>query len=304
MKNQVFFTCFWVVLCSVVAFGQSGFAAIGTQWTYTQWVPGPNTAFGTFEPYYMKVDSEVVFQDRLCRRLIGGRASQPQLIHFFLYNEGDSVFWWDWYNDRFNLLYDFSAETGDSWEIEMPHGSLPKGDTTITVLVDSMSYMVMNNDTFKVWHISYNEWADWSDILIEGIGSTCYMIPSPDIHEFNVCGLRCFENTLTDVNFVNHPCDTIISTIISSSEDPADTGYIKMYPNPAADQVTLEYPFGNVEALHLELFDITGKRLYFKSFKNDGGAVFDVSNLINGLYYLRVSHGEQVLKHFKVSVVH
>jgi len=159
MKIQLVLTCFFTLCCSFAAFSQSDFAAIGTQWTYSQWVPGPNTAFGTRKPYYMQVDAEVVFQGRLCRRIIGGRAGFPQEPLFYVYNQGDSVFCWNAYNHWFNLLYDFSAETGDSWEIEMPAGSLPDGDTSISVFIDSIGYTIQNNDTLKVWYITYDDYA-------------------------------------------------------------------------------------------------------------------------------------------------
>jgi hypothetical protein len=289
MKNQLVFTCFLILFGSANAFSQSDFAAIGTQWTYTQWVSSPNPAIGWRYPYYMKADSEVVFQGRLCRRLIGGRAGQPQLPLFYVYNEGDSVICWDWENERFNLLYDFSAETGDSWEIPMPSGFSPFGDTSIIISVDSTSQTVINNDTLKVWHISYDEFADWSSILIEHIGSTCFFIPRPDLYESNICVFRRFENSVMDFNFVNYPCDSIITTNTSSSENPTEAEFIKIYPNPASDRITVECPFGIGETLYLELFDLSGKRVHFESCKNDGSLVFDLSNMASGFYSIRIT---------------
>lgn len=304
MKNRLIFSCLWVVFGSVVAFSQSDFAPIGTRWTYTQWVPGPNTAIVTRYPFYMKADSEVVFQGQICRRLIGGRTGQPQLPLFYLYNQGDSVFCWDWSNNRFNLLYDFSAETGDSWQIEMPHGSLPDGDTTITVLVDSMSYRVMNSDTFKIWHISYNEWADWSDILIEGIGSTCYLIPSPDLEEFNVCSLRCFEYDTMETVFVNFPCDTLIVNNYSGVTDYTWAGSVKLFPNPASENFGVECSGLTGQWVTIQVSDLSGRPVRTERFNNTGQYSMDVSGMPNGMYLLKLVSNQQETGAFKMVVVH
>lgn len=125
----------------------------------------------------------------------------------------------------------------------------------------------------------------------------------PDLYEPTICGLRCFENALADFNFVNYPCDSIFNPFISNSEDPADAGYIKIYPNPASAQVTLEYPSMNGEILQFELFDLTGKRVRWEQFDNNGNYTFDTSRLPSGIYVFRLLHNSQVLKNMKLSIL-
>lgn len=303
MKNQFLLTCFFCLMLQAFGFSQSDFASVGTKWTYTEWVLSPNPAIGTLYPFYTQVDSEVLFQGRLCRRLLGGRAGQPQLPRFYLYNQNDSVFWWDFYNQRFNLLYDFSAQTGDSWEIEMPHGSLPEGDTTNTVHVDSMSHIILDGDTLKVWHISYDEWADWSDIIIENIGSTCYMIPVPDLHEFNICDLRCFENDTVELLFVDYPCDTLITIGSSSILENTGNRTIQLYPNPALDHLQIECSEYRGELLKIELFDISGKIMRSEQFYNTGNYTFSFPELPAGWYLLDLIGKGTRLKTVKIAVI-
>lgn len=303
MKNQLVFTCFFAFCCSLAIFGQSEFAAIGTKWTYTEYrltAPPPGSEW----PYVLESESEVLIQGFVCKKLVGGQGLPGELI--YIRTEGDSVLWWNADTQQFYLLYDFSAQPGDSWNIDMWPNTDDVGMSVVTVHVDSTGYEIWEGDSLKVWYVSYSGYeAYWEVRYLEKIGSPCFFTPVAGNFDRPICGLRCFETpAATDYIFVDYPCDTIINSVFSSSQDPTSSEHIKIYPNPASGRITLEYPFWKGDILQIELLDLTGKRKFYESFHNDDNAVFDVSNIDNGLYFLRLSHAEQVLAHVKICVVH
>ena len=303
MKNQLVFTCFFTFCYSFTAFGQSEFGALGTKWTYTEdrpTVPPP----GSHWPYVLESESEVLIQGLVCKKLVGGQGFPEELI--YIRTEGDSVFWWNAATQQFYLLYDFSAQPGDSWAIDMWPNTDGVGMSVFTLHVDSTGYEIWEGDSLRVWYVSYSGYeAYWGVRYLEKVGSPCFFTPVAGNFDRPICGLRCFEAPpATDYIFVDYPCDTVYTAIYTGIAEDADEKQIKVYPNPASRRITLDCSLYQDKILHLELFDPTGKRIYFESFNNDGSSVFEVSNIENGLYYLRLSHGEQALKHFKISVVH
>ena len=303
MKNQTLLICIFT-FCSSPIFSQSDFAALGTKWTYTEWnfwmpIPVPGLDWIT-RPYAMESVSEEMFEGKLCRKITGLQAYNNHT--FYVYNQGDSVIFWNFYINRFELLYDFSAGAGDSWEIGVGLGSLPDGDTTISVRVDSVGYTVFADDTLKVWYITYDEYADWGNTIIEGIGNTCFFVPEPDLYERHICDIRCFENASTDYIFVDYPCDYV--QVISAIEERQGLFPVNLYPNPAADYITLEYNDLQGSTLTYEIFDIAGTSVLSGQFPNKSAYRLDISRLSGGIYALRLSQRGYILGNAKLAVVH
>jgi len=98
----------------------------------------------------------------------------------------------------------------------------------------------------------------------------------PDLFLSNAAGATYyFENTGT-----------------SSVVDPVLSQMTSIFPNPASDQVTLEIPWSNGEAL-IELVSLSGKVMFTKrSYKLEMN--FNVDQLPTGMYFVRVSGDEGV----------
>ncbi len=67
---------------------------------------------------------------------------------------------------------------------------------------------------------------------------------------------------------------------------------IKVYPNPATDQVTLNFSSDKSESATIQISDILGKNMYTKSISTTPGIYsknIDVSNIPNGVYSITVS---------------
>ena len=82
------------------------------------------------------------------------------------------------------------------------------------------------------------------------------------------------------------PDSTFCSNILPTAEI-ADQARLKVYPNPAADQVTLEWD--NAGPIAVEVLDLTGRPVMGARRFESGKAGLDVSGLPRGMYFLRVN---------------
>ncbi len=131
-------------------------------------------------------------------------------------------------------------------------------------------------------------------------------------------GWATFENdtlifgpTIADtgcVNIVITATDTSGATVRDTFEVCVD-GYpvgiedldeesfeVAMYPNPTAGKVNLEFKSG-VYDVELSVMDITGKTVFRKSYTASGRIVFDMSDKVAGMYFVKMDiDGTQVVK--------
>ncbi len=62
----------------------------------------------------------------------------------------------------------------------------------------------------------------------------------------------------------------------------------EVYPNPACDKVTVDFEQNYSAMLHIELYDILGKRILTKDVASVTNTTIDVSSLKNGFYFCRL----------------
>jgi polyhydroxybutyrate depolymerase len=61
-----------------------------------------------------------------------------------------------------------------------------------------------------------------------------------------------------------------------------------IYPNPTNDVLNIEFSDKNTEGLVVEIFSVTGKRIYRNDFKNRFQEEIDISGYSKGIYFLRI----------------
>jgi hypothetical protein len=82
----------------------------------------------------------------------------------------------------------------------------------------------------------------------------------------------------------------------------AATDDIKVFPNPATQEMHVNCPLLVGELLTLELYDLSGKLAFSSTFRNSGQFSMPVGSLSNGAYHLRLFHSRQMLKNTKVFI--
>lgn len=179
-------------------------------------------------------------------------------------------------NESFELLYDFSADSGDVVTVYLHQA---ESDPYLAVRIDSVTTITIQGETRKVQHISSDPTALWSmsGEIIEGIGCTGYMFPQDVIVDPPEGGpLRCYEdNTL---GLYRHTTDVACGYVTSLGDD-IETASINLYPNPTSGTLHITVPEGVED---VALFDRFGKCVY----KSKPVTSLDLSTYHDGLYVL------------------
>lgn len=292
--------CMLYCITAIPASGQGGsFAPLGATWTYTFADHFPFTF--TYRPFVTTVSAVEMYQGRLCSRLpldkaqgTGSNLDFWILDTLYIHEANDSVFFWSPISEQFQLLYDFTAGVGDSWEVG---GLLPDGfgdiDDFLTVTIDSITTQVVNGDTLRVWHHAFSMYFDWGNQIIEGIGSNGFMVPSFGLFESRLGTLRCYEEPLVEWQFVSYACDTVIGQLIGSVGDPSrDQRTITLTPNPVTDflQISLDDEVGRGK---LWISDLHGQLQYYQEMMFP--CAVNTGHLPAGVYIVQVTMGSRSL---------
>ncbi|MBK7183419.1 MAG: T9SS type A sorting domain-containing protein [Bacteroidetes bacterium] len=95
----------------------------------------------------------------------------------------------------------------------------------------------------------------------------------------------------------------IIPSSENNGDEPMLQNTISLYPNPAQDKLYIEFSEQLDSDAKLELYDVTGKKVYEMQLKsNNQKTEISNLNLSNGIYFYRISNGEQNLQQGKLSI--
>jgi hypothetical protein len=190
--------------------------------------------------------------------------------------------------NAFRMLYDFNAEARDTFQVFCPESET---DSSITVVVDSISYLVVSNDTLKVQHVSQPnfEMCRMAGTIIEHIGWTGYMFPQHSWRDPPDGGpLRCYEDSIIGLyhRITSIPCDYLVT----DREEIKVENELTLYPNPSSGRVVIRLP---LKVEKIQLFSSVGNLI--REYGNE--TEIDVSDLESGIYFMIfVKEGERITK--------
>lgn len=276
------------------------FAPVGSHWYYTN-IP----SFFTSDIDYMEIKSieDTVIQGKNCRHLQKTYNGSPEKDEF-VYNRGDTVFRLS-ANDTFYVLYNFSAQVGDTWRSRSSLYTDGPPEVEMTITVDSVSNEIINGYLLKVLFVSSDNSAvsfggNWSSIgkarIIERLGGSWYMFPfNYGFLDDNIrIGLRCYsDDSLGFYNAgISQSCDEVI-TSINNLNLPINS---HIYPNPFSNKLT--FAFSDNEQTTITLFNFLGQPVLEKTFIKS--MTFDTEYLSNGIYFYEFKNSKKILKTGKV----
>ena len=135
--------------------------------------------------------------------------------------------------------------------------------------------------TVRFRNLSYHEPETYSWDFGDGTSS----MESDPVHTFSAHGL--YETCLTVSNTYGE--DTFCRTIellASSISGQAPSPLLYVYPNPAADRITVLVPDADIATVHIRITSAVGSVVYQGLHTvMDGRATLDVQQLIPGIYY-------------------
>ena len=220
-------------------------------------------------------------------------AITTEVTHEYVYERDGKVYWWNKDLEEFTTLYDFTAETGDEWEIKI-------GLESFTMHVDSVWYHEFDGRSYRILHVS-----DADDLftgnIVCGIGHLTSFFPEKLMNRgknYRVTGLRCYwvEGKLT-FKIHRDDCDAIYAELHNGiNEDGPSTGSgaFTVYPNPT-DGILFVQTL-HATSLPTQTYRITnlmGQTMLTGNISAETQQI-DISNLPAGMYFISV--GETTLK--------
>jgi len=309
MKNIVFLFTF--VACSSLLHAQTEFAPIGARWYYSEpyesYPPPENKDY-----ILLMVVGDTIIDDIYSKVIEVKHNGTTKLCEEYIAQIGDSVFYYNTSNEQFHLLYNFSANIGDTIWVHnksfLPNCATlyynPNNDS-----IANFAYIITNIDSifisnkwikrqtvdklspYSMWTFTI-ETGDYYYVL-ENIGSLVYFWGRANLMYPGITLplLRCY--IAEDMDYHNelwmYECDYI--TNVSESFD----NIITISPNPFVDFI--QFNTGVLSATaEILLYDINGK-LIKKAFANEG--YIDTTLAPSGMYFLKVSE-HKYCKTFKL----
>lgn len=268
-------------------------APVGTKWYYSNL----DQAWINLVPRVIESIGDTFIDGHLSKKIIG-RCDCGMTINDtnYLYSDSSKVFIYNDSISRFTLLYDFNLNSGETWTI-IP----PNPPDSFVVKVDSISNLILNNDTFKVQHVSttYPAKYEFISTIIENIGSSDCLFPQNSLASPGTGPLRCYENPTTGIyKFPNYhfgtsfPCDTTI--FLYSIEDINNSNSISLYPNPTNSKINIQFESKNFSQINI--YNLFGIKQKVDISVKTNEIELDVNNLKSGVYILEILIDAKVVK--------
>lgn len=203
------------------------------------------------------------------------------------------------YPPKDRLLYDFSLETGDTTEVFGLFHCTWKSNTYKVVSTGTIS--LLNDEERKTWHLEpIGQNLGEPDLWIEGIGSLngllfpgCYQMATLS---FSLKLLCYYEG---DLKLYMSDEDTCYIDWTTGLDAHAENS-IKLYPNPAQDQVTLTVPGEPKHCGTYQIYGLDGNRLVAGNIC-EKSLTIPLGNIKPGIYFFYVQYNTTVLR-FKLII--
>jgi hypothetical protein len=284
MKKILFIISF--LLLTIIADCQN-WAPIGAKWTYTQ------TFASSFakDTIVIKSIGDTIIQGKNCKILKKSDVvCDDRPFKEYMYSDSGKVFFYDDLKNRFQMLYNFNAQVGDTYTVFpaiSPFDSI--GNDSIVINVDSISTTIINSITLKklfVHRSNLGEWPCLGGIIIENIGDLFYMFPwISGLCDINFAGpLRCYEDSIIGFHdFGTAPsCDYVDIGIIENKK----INNVSILPNPATDRIVIDCL--DSRELNISIYNLIGHLVLLSNIDNKKNEI-DISNLATGMYIIKVT---------------
>jgi len=234
------------------------------------------------EKTYHKFCQNIGTKDNPVYRGIGGIREQDRKIYYcgppYTLNHNAQ-------GDDFEyLLYDFSKQIGDTVRMN-------EHRKYVITEIDSIK---VGNQYRKRYQISGPYMLNNFDYIIEGIGSVkAGLLGSiTDIptcvgcqYEWNfVCFSQNGETVYLNPAFVD--CNSLHMTSMPDSK--ASNQFVRIYPNPAINKLTIDFVQFAYGEIQIALYDIMGKQVAWEVKSKNQTMEIDVNSLIEGIYFVKI----------------
>ena len=289
---------------------QTEFAPVGAEWHYTFTVGGESST-----NHFNRVicEKDTIIEGNNCR-VLRQYYDNSDIANekYVIMQEQGKVYYY--YQEQFNLLFDFNAEIGDTIEFTFKYQKYDLNnnwplfkDTILSARyeIETITTNAQNLKTFKSNILDEDKYIVENEHVLplfyyytEKIGHETVFIPMVD----NVAhtadshfALRCYSDA--DLSFVSYwwsftslPCDYSIVTGINTPkiED------IRIYPNPVKDYFFIECN----NLIQIKLYDMLGREVLNQHINEK--SLINISHLINGLYIIKLLSKGEIIGNSKI----
>ena len=257
-------------------------APFGNEWYYE--IQNEN---GSITYQYMYQAGDTIVQDEPTHILVKINTLYDKDIHTeetheYVYERDGKLYWWNKTLEEFTVLYDFSAEEGDEWEIKV-------GSQSLTVHVDVAQYVTYKSQTYRMLTVSDPDDLFSGDIVC-GIGHLTSFFPERLMDNgdgVRVEGLRCYwvEDELV-FKYGDEDCDAIYEELHGLEENAENQ--FDVYPNPTNGILFVETRHGT--SLPNQTYRITnlmGQTITTGQITSEIQQI-DVTTFPDGMYFITV----------------
>jgi len=269
------------------------FAPIGAKWwySYTEWAL-PNSDVG-----YELIEStkDTIILGRNCKKLVRTHyraiGDTTDLGFEILCQDSQKVL--HYVNGQFYTLYDWAANTGDSWIMRTPfevYNETIEPDSLITVFVDSTSTMLIGMDTLKILYLTLNPmtYNFGTNYIIQKIGSLGYLFSGYwGIWPFSL-KLRCYTDSNFNYSITSSPCDTLYFTVGVNTQ-VANNQPIMLYPNTLNEILYIDMEYKEIlEDITIQLYNLNGQLIFTRLIRVNKTNEIKLTNIKEGVYFIKI----------------
>ena len=272
-------------------FGTDGLIFVGAEWYYEL-----HGADGTIAYQHLQCVGDTTIGDERPKIIIRSnthydRDTWTEVTHEYVYEENGVVYWWNNILGKFTVLYDFGAEVGDEWTIEV-------GNETVTTRVYESNLQYINGIPYKKLTIADPDGV-FSGNLLSSIGHQTSFFPEKLMSTgkgFRVDGLRCYwlDNELV-YKQGDADCDAVYAELHHGLDEPTHDPTFAVYPNPTNNILFVETQSiaSLLTATAYRITNLMGQTVLSGSITAENQRI-DIESLPAGMYFVTV--GEQTLK--------
>ncbi len=269
------------------------------RWVYGIEIVGANTFNLPIEIIH---DKDTIIEGKECRKFISrikgsdGQWKDYSLNSFgsfascYMFNDTMSHIQYVYYKNRFQVLYNFNKQVGDTLFIPS-FGEIRADfatDSGAWVIVDSIGVDTIRGLPYRTMcykELKRNDWF-FGGKIIEGIGNTFGFYPYPNNQPYApfFTGIRCYNGDTIEIKFNHIPCDSVISTSLDEYQKIKNN--IGIHPNPFANNLTIDLSRLNQKASKITIINRIGQVVLNNEIINNDNIIDLLTEYLDsGLYF-------------------
>jgi len=217
------------------------------------------------------------------------QSAEEKLVYFIRH------FWGD---ETEKIGYNFNVSVGQTVSLPAFYFNIPNYKDSLFTLLEITNKLLENGEQRKQYHFKKGNYPYY--YFIEGIGYLEH--PIPNIAAYSQLYCFTFENVF--LYGVEEECDFTIVDIEELDYSYNKSG-LKISPNPANDEISIEKLSEHVGLVDIEIFNSVGKSI-FELHDHDAQNSISVntSAFMDGIYLLRISNKSTFIQSSKFIIKH